>query len=285
MGRTYQGYVQAEQSLVEGEDENRNSSEEDVELDLRDRARKRDSTRAGAKAGTDRKRHVSWGPGTAEMSVLHPNIHREDKMHENDSSDDEVPQSFMIEATSNVSARATTISNNTSAVQSSPHLSPRAAVNVTPKRDHAPLPPVVASNPPPTTLIPPRLSELGVETPQERTTQWQQSSPTSHPDQDRQSKPMRSLDAYERALWNWVNVYNLDAFLQEVYYYYEGKGIYSIALARGLNLLSVVTHQKTQLVVTDYMRQDSRIRHWLFDVSTWMRRLFANTPGGDYQTV
>ena len=50
---------------------------------------------------------------------------------------------------------------------------------------------------------------------------------------------MRSLDAYERALWNWVNVYNLDSFLQEVYTYYEGKGIYSIALARGLNLLYV----------------------------------------------
>jgi autophagy-related protein 9 len=48
---------------------------------------------------------------------------------------------------------------------------------------------------------------------------------------------MRGLDDYEKALWNWVNVYNLDAFLQEVYYYYEGKGIYSIALSRGLNLL------------------------------------------------
>lgn len=50
---------------------------------------------------------------------------------------------------------------------------------------------------------------------------------------------MRGLDDYEKALWNWVNVYNLDAFLQEVYSYYEGKGIYCIALSRGLNLLSV----------------------------------------------
>jgi len=48
---------------------------------------------------------------------------------------------------------------------------------------------------------------------------------------------MRGLDDYEKALWNWVNVYNLDAFLQDVYSYYEGKGIYSIALSRGLNLL------------------------------------------------
>jgi autophagy-related protein 9 len=61
-----------------------------------------------------------------------------------------------------------------------------------------------------------------------------------HPESSsRQQNPMRGLDAYERALWNWVNVYSLDEFLQEVYYYYEGKGIYSIALARGLNLLLV----------------------------------------------
>lgn len=72
--------------------------------------------------------------------------------------------------------------------------------------------------------IPPRPSEL----------------PEEHPaltESHHGAPPMRGLDAYERALWNWVNVANLDAFLQEVYYYYEGKGIYSISLARGLNLL------------------------------------------------
>lgn len=30
------------------------------------------------------------------------------------------------------------------------------------------------------------------------------------------AKTMRGMDDYERALWNWFNVYNLDAFLQEV---------------------------------------------------------------------
>jgi hypothetical protein len=30
------------------------------------------------------------------------------------------------------------------------------------------------------------------------------------------NKSMRGMDDYERALWNWFNVYNLDAFLQEV---------------------------------------------------------------------
>ena len=67
------------------------------------------------------------------------------------------------------------------------------------------------------------------------------------------------LDDYEHALWKWVNVDDLDGFLQDVshlilhhwadlsyakahvppqvYAYYKGKGIYCIALARVLNLL------------------------------------------------
>jgi len=67
------------------------------------------------------------------------------------------------------------------------------------------------------------------------------------------------LDAHEKALWKWVNVDDLDGFLQEVglavrfslvkllwsadwlilqvYAYFKGKGIYCIALARVLNLL------------------------------------------------
>jgi len=52
-----------------------------------------------------------------------------------------------------------------------------------------------------------------------------------------QPNPKRDLDAYKVALWNSVNVYNLDAFLQDVYMYYHGKAVYSIALKRGLDLL------------------------------------------------
>ncbi|KAF8643869.1 hypothetical protein AX16_008885 [Volvariella volvacea WC 439] len=50
---------------------------------------------------------------------------------------------------------------------------------------------------------------------------------------------MRGLDPHQRALWDWVNVTNLDAFLQEVYNYYAGKGYWSIVLSRGLNLLTI----------------------------------------------
>ncbi|KAG8929327.1 autophagy protein atg9 [Tulasnella sp. 418] len=77
--------------------------------------------------------------------------------------------------------------------------------------------------------LPPRPSELSPEvmTPEDPSTVFAT------------TRPKVGLDAYERALWDWVNVYNLDAYLQEVYMYYVGKGIYCIALSRGLNLLTV----------------------------------------------
>jgi len=53
------------------------------------------------------------------------------------------------------------------------------------------------------------------------------------------SKPRRivSMSARERALWRWVNVDDLDRFLEEVYRYYLGKGVWTIGLERILNLL------------------------------------------------
>lgn len=45
------------------------------------------------------------------------------------------------------------------------------------------------------------------------------------------------IDPKERAMWRWVNVQNLDNFLQSVYRYYQGKGIYSIILYNVLKLL------------------------------------------------
>ncbi|WVF69103.1 hypothetical protein IAT40_003877 [Kwoniella sp. CBS 6097] len=50
--------------------------------------------------------------------------------------------------------------------------------------------------------------------------------------------PRTGLNEYEKALWKWVNVEDLDGFLQDVYDYYKGKGIWCIALARILNLLT-----------------------------------------------
>jgi autophagy-related protein 9 len=237
MGRTYQGYARADESLLEEEDENRDSyDEEDLEAGRRDQTRNLHLQKE-PKSKADGKRRVSWRTGASEMNVLHPNIHREDKLYENESSDDEVPQSFMIEATANKPAKTKA---NAAAVHAASHSSPRQAANPIQRRNLSQSPNTVGASEtsPPVVSIPPKSPQLTVDANRERTPQ--SSSPTHHSDHDRQPKQMRGLDPYERALWNWVNVYNLDAFLQEVYYYYDGKGIYSIALARGLNLLSVM---------------------------------------------
>jgi len=50
--------------------------------------------------------------------------------------------------------------------------------------------------------VPPRPLEINPDHPHS------QSSPVAM-----QPNPNPGFDAYERALWNWVNLYNLDAFL------------------------------------------------------------------------
>jgi len=226
LGRTYQGYMRADQSVLE--EEERNSEDEDLEAGQTESHIFQDQK---SKSRLHKSRRVSWGAGASEMNVLHPNIHQEDKIHEHESSDDEVPQSFMIEATSRKPK-----SSDTAAALSSPNASPRQAPNSSPGRKPMPALPTTAPAP---VLVPPRSSELDIDP--EYTPRPSQHNTGTSPRGERQFDPMRGLDAYERALWNWVNVYNLDAFLQEIYQYYEGKGIYSIALARGLNLLSVVS--------------------------------------------
>ncbi|OBZ65786.1 Autophagy-related protein 9 [Grifola frondosa] len=219
MGRTYQGYMQANQSVLEEEDE---EEREDAEGDLEAGHAKRSPIFHNA-AKSHGKRQVLWGGDASEMNVLRPNIRQLDPKHDQESSDDEVPQDFMIEATSPAARRP-----------SSPSATPKGKEKAARKRPlystsrkyAPPLLPTASSDAKPS--IPPRPSELNT-----------QGSLPSEPLHEPQPKQMRGLDAQERALWNWVNVYNLDAFLQEAYYYYEGKGIFSIALSRGLNLLTV----------------------------------------------
>jgi autophagy-related protein 9 len=80
----------------------------------------------------------------------------------------------------------------------------------------------------------------------------------------KRSDPWKGLDEKQRALWSWVNVVDLDGYLQEVgcrhffvlvrraasrlifvrflqvYEYYTGKGFYCIVLRRMYNLLYAV---------------------------------------------
>jgi autophagy-related protein 9 len=225
MGRGYQGYMQANQSVLEEEEE------EEGDNDQQDDLESGHATRRGSVSTVlnKSKRRVSWGADASEMNVLRPNIKQDDQNHANEDSDDEVPQDFLIETAAPGRLRK----------PQSP-TKPRTAASKGKDRDlprQRPLystgrrttPPILPSHA--NVSIPPRPSELDAED-----TAIAAPGLLSEP----KVKQMGGLDDYERALWNWVNVYNLDAFLQEAYYYYEGKGIYSIALSRGLNLLSVL---------------------------------------------
>ncbi|KAJ7286140.1 putative transmembrane protein [Mycena rebaudengoi] len=227
MARQYQGYSQANQSLLE-EDESRSSDDGEKDAEgSRSRGTIFQSTTEDipmSNSRTHAQHRVSWDGPPSDTHILRPNIQREDALHDRESSDDEVPQSFMIEATS----KKPSAKGKANANSSSSSGRPRPLHSVSGRQ----LPPILPTHTSPhaSTSLRPPADDSHVP---------RSSSRASSNDHDRQPKPMRGLDAYERALWNWVNVYNLDAFLQEVYYYYEGKGIYSIALSRGLNLLTV----------------------------------------------
>lgn len=45
------------------------------------------------------------------------------------------------------------------------------------------------------------------------------------------------VSTYDRTMWRWANVENMDDFFNRVYEYFQGKGLYCILLARLLNLL------------------------------------------------
>lgn len=204
----YHGYTQANQSAAEEEYSYTEATEEvDLEAGRSIFHSTLDTVPKFSKA--QGKRRVAWDGGTSELKTLHPNIHEEDTMHEQESSDDEVPQSFKVEP---IHA----------------HLSSR---NVKPEKSRKGQ---AGRKLAPTATDESRLPISAPETNRDKRA-YLPDHDLPLPNQPRTF--MRGLDDYEKALWNWVNVYNLDAFLQEVYYYYDGKGIYSITLARGLNLL------------------------------------------------
>ncbi|KDR81708.1 hypothetical protein GALMADRAFT_239851 [Galerina marginata CBS 339.88] len=227
MNSNYRGYTQANQSVLE-ENEDDEGPHEDVDLEAGRSTIFHSSHEAGPSAHAHGKRRVAWNPGASEMNTFHPNIHKEDKIQEQDSSDDEVPESFMVEPVSRP-----TVSPKFTETERPQNYGRTQALYSTDGRKLPPVFPSVNKSPSP---VPPEFDEIE----DERTQDPRAPTPNQSSNSSYRSRPaMRGLDDYEKALWNWVNVYNLDAFLQEVYAYYEGKGIYSIALARGLNLLTV----------------------------------------------
>ncbi|KAF9870390.1 autophagy protein Apg9 [Colletotrichum karsti] len=51
------------------------------------------------------------------------------------------------------------------------------------------------------------------------------------------ARGLASGNEKEKALWRWVNVSNVDFFIQDVYSYYQGSGYWCIVCGRGLHLL------------------------------------------------
>ena len=173
------------------------------------------------------------GYDTSAANVPRLNIQERDHKHvrldHSDSSDDEVPQSFMIEASSSSKPR-----------RKSSKAKDKAKSKEVPQQP--PRPPLLSRGNSTRPILPTTTQDVKTiyAAPPPKPSEIDPPDQFPHGDSGPpQPKQMRGLDAYERALWNWVNVYNLDAFLQEVYLYYQGKGIYCIALSRGLNLLSV----------------------------------------------
>lgn len=67
-------------------------------------------------------------------------------------------------------------------------------------------------------------------------------SPSRHTASSDRSAPgpypnLALVDPKQKALWRWANVENLDNFLEDVYVYFLGNGIWCIMLSRALNLL------------------------------------------------
>ena len=91
MGRTYQGYMPANQSVLEEEDD----AEGDRDLEAGHASRSTMSRTTKTKASG--KRRVAWDGDNPEMNVLRPNVRQADPKQDEDSSDEE-PQNFMIEA-------------------------------------------------------------------------------------------------------------------------------------------------------------------------------------------
>lgn len=181
-GRAYRGYEQARDDVVEEQDED----EEDEDRDDEDDRGEGPSSRPGWMRASTRPDSASRIRMQGATSPRHNSGTADDD--EDDDDDGEVPQSFMIEARRGGSSGRT------------PKSPPQARHSTRTGGFLAGIKQPIS--------MPPRPSDL----------QSGQDFTLPHPN----TTPMGSapskqgLDEYERALWKWVNVYNLDAFLQEV---------------------------------------------------------------------
>lgn len=194
-GRAYRGYEQARDDVVEEQDEDEYAEDGDEYDDRGEgpssrpgwmRASVRHASGAGGDVGASRTRTHGASSNGAEDD------------DDDDDDDGEVPQSFLIEGR-----------------RPRPAATPRDQGGSKPK---SPSHPRIASRAgflggglKQAISMPPRPSDL------QSAADFALPLPNTANASQGGAWPKQGLDEYERALWNWVNVYNLDAFLQEVW--------------------------------------------------------------------
>ncbi len=202
LGRNYRGYERAREDVVEEEDEG-NETDNGGHDDLGGRIDR--GTRGWLQANAT--------PSATDASLIHmgnlrtqtpDNVVRDPD--EDDEDDGEVPQSFMIEAHRG--------STSTKPLQS------RTPAGDT-KDDHLISPTRLLSRGVLKRAAKATFSDMKGFSMPPRPSDLQSPGDFALPAPNTTSIPSATgrktgLDAYEKALWNWVNVYNLDAFLQEV---------------------------------------------------------------------
>jgi autophagy-related protein 9 len=184
-GRVYRGYERARDDVVEEEGEGEEAEEGEADEDRGEGP----SSRPGWMRAT-----TGHGPGDPPIrmhGVTSPSNNAGIEDEEEEEDDGEVPQSFMIEA--------------------------RRPRNSREGRNGKPKSPTHARHSSRTSFLgggakqqismPPRPSDL--QSAADFALPLPNTAPVHSP------TPKQGLDEYERALWNWVNVYNLDAYLQE----------------------------------------------------------------------
>ncbi|KAG8876541.1 autophagy protein atg9 [Tulasnella sp. 331] len=207
MGRHYKGYQQMTGEPVEEEDEDADEDEDPHR-----------AARSNSASSPGRNKRVFWQDGQQHETLeLHDRDHHphptpnaaDEQVTEPEEEEDAVPQSFLIEAAPRKSSAASTSQSRREERRAARLLrkSNRHQSSTAPGAQ-----PQLSKPPRPSELEGPAVMAAGSS---DTTTAFAS------------TRPQKGLDDYQKALWNWV------------YAYYVGKGIYCIALSRGLNLLTV----------------------------------------------
>lgn len=198
-GRAYRGYEQAPDDIVEEQDED--EERDDYEDDKGEGTSTRPGWMQASAVGNARRSSSGGNPHSSGAGWLQSGHEPSsgagyhDDEEDEDEDDGEVPQSLMIEARR---PRTSSRDNQASKVKSPPRTQ-HSHRNIS----RGFMGGGGIKNP---INMPPRPSDL------QSASDFALPLPTTAPS----PVAKQGLDEYERALWSWVNVYNLDAFLQEV---------------------------------------------------------------------